>query len=55
MTSKRQVYKCALCGATIAVLVGGKGELHCCGEKMAEVTPDEAKKFTFNLSRPGAP
>ena len=55
MTAKKEVYKCTTCGATIAVLIGGEGELQCCEAKMVEVTPNEAKKFIFDLSRPGAP
>ena len=28
-------YTCKKCGAEFIVTRGGKGELHCCGEKMA--------------------
>ena len=55
MTEKREVYKCKKCGAIVAVLKGGEGDLSCCDTKMIEVTPDESKKFSFDLSRPGAP
>jgi len=55
MTNKKEVYKCEQCGATIAVLIGGKGDFGCCESKMVEVTPNEARKFIFNLSRPGTP
>ncbi|MGD8251454.1 MAG: desulfoferrodoxin FeS4 iron-binding domain-containing protein [Desulfobacterales bacterium] len=55
MTQKRQVFKCLTCGMVVAVLKGGDGELVCCGQSMDEVTPDEAKKLTFDLQRPGAP
>lgn len=55
MTRKAGVHKCAACGCIVSVLKGGDGDLTCCGEKMREVTPDEAKKLSFGLSRPGAP
>jgi desulfoferrodoxin-like iron-binding protein len=55
MTKKSDVYKCKGCGCIATILAGGKGELTCCGEKMVEVTPDEAKKLVHGLSRPGAP
>lgn len=34
MTSKRQVYKCRVCGIVVEVLEGGAGEPVCCGEPM---------------------
>lgn len=55
MTEKSQVHKCEACGAIVTVLKGGTGELACCDRKMIEVTPDDAKKLTFDLQRPGAP
>lgn len=55
MTTKSQVYKCTACGAIVAVVVGGKGELVCCDQKMVEVTPDEAKKLMHGMTRPGSP
>jgi desulfoferrodoxin-like iron-binding protein len=55
MTNKKEVYKCEQCGPTITVLIGGKADLSCCESKMVEVTPTEAKKFIYDLSRPGAP
>lgn len=55
MTSKSQVFKCNVCGAIVAVITGGKGELVCCDEKMREVTPDKAKKLIHGMTRPGAP
>lgn len=55
MTTKAEVYKCKVCGAIIAVITGGKGELACCSQKMAEVTPDKAKRLIHDMTRPGAP
>jgi desulfoferrodoxin-like iron-binding protein len=55
MTEKSEVFKCNLCGAIVAVIKGGKGELTCCQEKMAEVTPDKAKKLIYGMARPGTP
>jgi desulfoferrodoxin-like iron-binding protein len=55
MTRKADVHKCEACGCIISVLKGGDGDLTCCGKKMREVTPDEAKKLSFGLARPGAP
>ncbi|MGD0566220.1 MAG: desulfoferrodoxin FeS4 iron-binding domain-containing protein, partial [Candidatus Goldiibacteriota bacterium] len=34
MAKKLEVYKCAKCGNVVEVLVGGDGELVCCGEPM---------------------
>jgi len=55
MTEKADVFKCRECGCIVTVLKGGKGSLDCCGKPMIVVTPDEAKKLSFDLSRPGAP
>lgn len=55
MTRKAGVHKCTECGCIVSVLKGGDGDLNCCGKKMREVTPDEAKKLSFGLARPGAP
>jgi superoxide reductase len=55
MAKKGQVFKCDKCGNIAAILQGGAGELVCCGETMREVTPNEAKSLSFDLSRPGAP
>jgi desulfoferrodoxin-like iron-binding protein len=55
VTEKRQVFKCGKCGAIVAVLQGGKGTLTCCEAEMREVTPDDARKLSFDLQRPGAP
>lgn len=55
MTKKGQVFKCDKCGNIAAILQGGEGELVCCGEKMREVTPEEAKRRIYDMSRPGSP
>ena len=55
MTTKSEVFKCAACGAIVAVITGGKGELVCCDQKMVEVTPDKAKKLIHGMARPGTP
>jgi superoxide reductase len=34
MATRRQVYKCEVCGNIIEVLHGGEGDLVCCGENM---------------------
>ena len=47
MAERLQVYKCETCGNIVEVLVGGKGELVCCGKPMklmAENTVDAAKE-----------
>lgn len=55
--SKREVYKCNSCKTIVAVLQGGESEtgLSCCGSKMAEVTPNEAKAMTYGMWEPGTP
>jgi desulfoferrodoxin-like iron-binding protein len=56
---KSQVYKCSQCEALVAVLSQGKGkgELSCCGQKMINVTPSEAKRISqqYGMVRPGTP
>lgn len=47
MAERLEVYKCDLCGNVVEVLVGGGGELVCCGEPMKllkENTVDAAKE-----------
>jgi superoxide reductase len=47
MAERLQVYKCEACGNIVEVLVGGAGELVCCGEPMklmTENTVDAAKE-----------
>jgi superoxide reductase len=55
MTEKSEVFKCEACGAIVAVINGGKGELTCCQQKMTEVTPDKARKLIYGMARPGTP
>ncbi len=56
---KSQVYKCNRCQALVAVLSkgDGNGELNCCGQKMDNVTPSEAKRISkqYGMTVPGAP
>lgn len=47
MAERFQVYKCEACGNIVEVLVGGAGELVCCGapmKLMTENTVDAAKE-----------
>lgn len=47
MAERYQVYKCEACGNIVEVLVGGEGELVCCGapmKLMTENTVDAAKE-----------
>ena len=47
MAERLQVYKCDACGNIVEVLVGGAGELVCCGDPMKlleENTVDAAKE-----------
>lgn len=55
MTKKSDVHKCGKCGCIVAVLQGGEGNLDCCGQQMKEVTPDEARRLTHQMVRPGVP
>ena len=55
MTTTSEVYKCKVCGAIVAVITGGQGDLVCCDQTMIEVTPDKAKKLIHDMTRPGAP
>ena len=34
MAKKREIYKCMECGSVVEVVVGGGGELVCCGQPM---------------------
>ena len=38
MAERYEVYKCDACGNIVQVLVGGGGELVCCGEPMKQLT-----------------
>ncbi|MHC4843784.1 MAG: desulfoferrodoxin [Planctomycetota bacterium] len=45
MAERLQIYKCSTCGNIVEVLVGGTGELSCCGapmELLEEKTADAA-------------
>ena len=53
MTTKGEVYKCELCGNVVAVLVGGDGDLVCCGEDMQLVSEGESKEFLAGLPKIG--
>jgi superoxide reductase len=47
MPERMDVYKCDLCGNVVEVLIGGKGQLVCCGkpmQKMMEKTADQGKE-----------
>jgi superoxide reductase len=47
MAKRFEIYKCMLCGNAVEVLVGGDGELVCCGEPMknlVEKTSDQGKE-----------
>ena len=55
MIEKSEVFKCEQCEVIVTVLQGGNGELSCCGGKMSEVTPDEAKRLVHGMQRPGTP
>lgn len=47
MAERLQVYKCEICGNIVEVMVGGAGELVCCGapmKLMVENTVDAAKE-----------
>jgi superoxide reductase len=38
MAERLEVYKCEACGNIVEVLVGGAGELVCCGSPMVQLT-----------------
>lgn len=40
MTELLQIYKCNICGNVVEVIHTGKGELVCCGQPMAYLTPN---------------
>lgn len=47
MAERREIYKCEACGNIVEVVVGGEGELVCCGapmKLMTENTVDAAKE-----------
>ncbi len=53
MAKKGEVYKCELCGNVVAVLVGGDGDLVCCGEDMQLISEAESKEFLTGLPKIG--
>ena len=53
MAKKGEVYKCELCGNVVAVLMGGEGDLVCCGENMGLVSESESKEFLIGLPKIG--
>jgi desulfoferrodoxin-like iron-binding protein len=55
MSKKADVFKCESCEMIVTILKVGKGPLNCCGNAMKEVTPDEAKRWTFGMQHPGGP
>ena len=47
MAKRHEVYKCEACGNIVEVLIGGAGELVCCGQPMVQLvenTVDAAKE-----------
>jgi len=47
LAERREIYKCETCGNIVEVVVGGEGELVCCGDPMklmTENTVDAAKE-----------
>ncbi len=46
MAERLQVYRCEACGNIVEVLVGGKGELHCCGKPMVLLQEQTADAST---------
>ncbi len=55
MSKKADVFKCESCEMIVTILKEGKGQLNCCSKTMQEVTPDEAKRLTYGMQRPGTP
>jgi desulfoferrodoxin-like iron-binding protein len=55
MSKKAEVYKCESCGMVVTILKDGEGRLSCCDKEMQEVTPDEAKRLSYGMQRPGTP
>ena len=51
MTNKLEIYRCKVCGNIIQVLVGGEGELHCCGEaiELMEIKTQEGDKGEYHI------
>jgi superoxide reductase len=45
MAQKGEVYKCDICGNVVSVVVGGDGDLVCCGENMRQLGQEEVSKL----------
>jgi desulfoferrodoxin-like iron-binding protein len=45
MAERGEVYKCDICGNVVSVVIGGDGDLVCCGEKMRRLSQEEASKL----------
>jgi desulfoferrodoxin-like iron-binding protein len=45
MAQKGEVYKCDICGNVVSVVVGGDGDLVCCGENMRQLSEEEVSKL----------
>lgn len=44
MPSRKEIYKCDICGNIVEVLFGSDGELVCCGEEMKKLDAKTADK-----------
>jgi len=45
MAQKGEVYKCDVCGNVVSVVIGGDGDLVCCGENMRQLSQEEVSKL----------
>jgi superoxide reductase len=45
MAQKGEVYKCDVCGNVVSVVIGGDGDLVCCGENMRQLSREEVSKL----------
>jgi desulfoferrodoxin-like iron-binding protein len=45
MAQKGEVYKCDVCGNVVSVIIGGDGDLVCCGENMRQLSQEEVSKL----------
>lgn len=41
MTEKLELYKCHICGNLVQVILNGVGDLHCCGQPMELLLPNQ--------------
>ncbi len=46
MAERYQIYRCEVCGNIVEVLVGGKGQLFCCGKPMVLLEEQTADAST---------